>query len=586
MSIIRLFKTNVILPTPIKWDNLKVMAKNPELEEFLSKQRRESEERAAQRKAEESGLDYLDLVSVRTPTEIRAMELVKEKDARDALLVPVQLVGKKLVVAAYDPEKPETKEIIENLKKEYDVRVVISSKSGLGHTWNYYEYIKEEGGEISGGINIKPEEIENIKNNIKGLDEFSSAMENFKEANVSQILETVLGGAIGLEASDIHLEPGEEKNSLRIRIDGMLRIISQNISPKTYKSLITRIKLLSNLKLNIKDEAQDGRFTIGLPERDIEIRTSVIPSEYGETAVLRILDPDTLKVDLEELGWREDDLEIIRKEVDKPNGLILNTGPTGSGKTTTLYAFLRRRVSSETKIITIEDPIEYHIEGISQTQVDRDSGYTFSNGLRSILRQDPDIILVGEIRDKETAEIALNASLTGHMVFSTLHTNHAVGAIPRLLDLGAKPNILGPAVSVIIAQRLVRKLCKKCRKPVEISGETGEKIDKFLNNLPERVNREKYQKPEIYEASPEGCEECNKTGYKGRTSIFEIIPVTSTVEEEIYKNPTETDLRKLVKKQGTVFMQEDGILKVLEGITDFSEVERLTGPISWTNEEI
>ncbi|KXB08224.1 hypothetical protein AKJ56_01650 [candidate division MSBL1 archaeon SCGC-AAA382N08] len=439
---------------------------------------------------------------------------------------------------------------------------------------------------MTGSVNIDPEEIKKLNEKINTLQDFSLTVKNFENPRISQLLETFLGGAIALQASDIHLEPAEEASTFRIRIDGMLHAISKEISEKTHKSLVTRIKLLSNLKLNVHDTPQDGRFTINLPERDIEIRTSVIPSEYGETIVLRLLDPKALKINLEELGWRKDDLEIIKKEVDRPNGLILNTGPTGSGKTTTLYAFLRRKVKPEIKIITIEDPIEYHIEGISQTQVDKEAGYNFSNGLRSILRQDPDVILVGEIRDRETTDIALNASLTGHMVFSTLHTNHAVGAIPRLLDLGAKPNILAPAVSLIIAQRLVRKLCDKCKKSAEVSGEGKEEINEFLEGLPKRVDKEEYKDFQIYKADPEGCDACNHTGYKGRTSIFEIIPVTDKIEEKIYENPTEIELRELAKEQGTVFMQEDGVLKVLEGITDFQEVERLTGPIEWIKDTL
>jgi type II secretory ATPase GspE/PulE/Tfp pilus assembly ATPase PilB-like protein len=268
-------------------------------------------------------------------------------------------------------------------------------------------------------------------------------------------------------------------------------------------------------------------------------------------------------------------LKIAEAEIKKPNGLILNTGPTGSGKTTTLYAFLRRITVPEVKIITIEDPIEYHLPGISQTQVDAGASYTFASGLRSILRQDPDVILVGEIRDKETAEIALNASLTGHMVFSTLHTNDAVGAIPRLLDLGAKPQTLGPALSLIIAQRLVRILCQKCKTEQEIK----EKIEKFLETLPERVNKKDYQEFKIY--SPKGCAECGNLGFRGRTSIFELFVVSEKMEELIYKNPTELDLKDLAKTENSVSMQEDGVLKVLKGITNFGEVERLTGKIAW-----
>ena len=259
--------------------------------------------------------------------------------------------------------------------------------------------------------------------------------------------------------------------------------------------------------------------------------------------------------------------------------MILNTGPTGSGKTTTLYAFLRKVSRPEIKIITVEDPIEYHLSGISQTQVDLDANYTFASGLRSILRQDPNIILVGEIRDKETAEIALNASLTGHIVFSTLHTNDAVGAIPRLLDLGIQTNILGPSLSLVIGQRLVRKLCPDCKIKKEMDAKTAENIKKLISNLPGRVNKNEYSEFDIYEAK--GCDKCGRLGYKGRTSIFELLQADEAIETAIYKNPTEIELKELAKKQGMVTMQEDGVLKILKGITSFEEVERLTGPIIW-----
>jgi type IV pilus assembly protein PilB len=364
-----------------------------------------------------------------------------------------------------------------------------------------------------------------------------------------------------------------------LRIDGLLHSVFSGFKPAVYKSIITRVKLLSNLKLNVQDQPQDGRFTISLTDRAIEIRTSIIPSEYGETAVLRILDPSSLKVNLEDLGWRSDDMAIVEREIKKPNGLILNTGPTGSGKTTTLYAFLRKVSRPELKIITVEDPIEYHLEGISQTQVDTDSGYTFASGLRSILRQDPNVILVGEIRDKETAEIALNASLTGHIVFSTLHTNDAVGAIPRLLDLGILTNILGPSLDLIIAQRLVRRLCPKCKTRKAASADLEAKIRKLITSLPGRVKKSDYAKPDLYEAK--GCDACGHLGYKGRVSIFELLLVDETIEAAIYGNPTEIQLKGLAKKQGMVTMQEDGILKVLTGVTSFEEVERLTGQITW-----
>jgi type II secretory ATPase GspE/PulE/Tfp pilus assembly ATPase PilB-like protein len=449
----------------------------------------------------------------------------------------------------------------------------------LKHAWEYYSYVVPEGKEIAGKVEIDEKNLEDIRKAVKSFDDLSKAIHEFKSPLTSKLLEIILGGALALRTSDIHCEPTEQAGALRFRIDGVLHTIVSDIVKHSYELIVTRIKLLSNLKINITNIPQDGRFTVRLKDRDIEIRTSIIPSEYGETVVMRLLDPLSLKVNLEELGWRPDDLEIVKKEIKKPNGLILNTGPTGSGKTTTLYAFLKYVQRPEIKIITVEDPVEYHLPGISQTQVDPDANYTFASGLRSILRQDPNVILVGEIRDKETAEIALNAALTGHIVFSTLHTNDAIGAIPRFIDLGAKPQVLGPALTLVIAQRLVRVLCPDCKREKKLTDAAREKISKFIEGLPPRVNKADYNNFKIYETG--GCEKCGKLGYKGRTSIFELFRVDEDVELAIYKNPTEIELKNLAKQQGMTTMQEDGMLKVLKGVTSIEEVERLTGKVEW-----
>ncbi|MEW6617449.1 MAG: GspE/PulE family protein [Patescibacteria group bacterium] len=548
------------------------------LQEQLQKQRKIAEENDAKRRATQLGIPYLDLIGSKTPIELKALGVIKEEEAKKALITPFQIDQKKLFVAAFNPALPESKTLIESLKQKFELHIVISSMLSLHHGWSYYQYVGEVK-EISGSVEINEAHIKEFQSEIKSLTDFSSALKNFKSPYTSQILEIILAGAMAMKTSDIHLEPSENENSLRLRVDGLLHTIFSEFTPLVYKSVVTRIKLLSNLKLNIHNEAQDGRFTIRLSDRDIEVRTSVIPSEYGETLVLRLLDPLSLKANLEELGWRTDDLDIIKKEIDRPNGLILNTGPTGSGKTTTLYAFLKYITDPEIKIITIEDPIEYHLEGISQTQVDADANYTFASGLRSILRQDPDIVLVGEIRDKETAEIAMNASLTGHLVFSTLHTNDAVGAIPRLIDLGAKTQIIGPALNLVIAQRLVRVLCPECRVPIAINDEQKEKIKNFIEKLPARVDKKEYETYTIY--GPKGCPACAGIGYKGRISIFELFAISEKIEELIYKNPTELELKEIAQKEGMVMLQEDGFLKVLKGKTSIAEVERLAGKIEW-----
>ena len=280
-----------------------------------------------------------------------------------------------------------------------------------------------------------------------------------------------------------------------------------------------------------------------------------------------------------DLGLRKDDLEIIESELKRPNGMVLNTGPTGSGKTTTLYAFLKHKRSPEVKIITIEDPIEYHLEGIEQTQVDPEANYTFANGLRSLMRQDPDIILIGEIRDKETAEIAIQAALTGHLVFSTIHANQGSGAIPRLVDLGVKPTSIGPALNLIIAQRLVKRLCENCKVKVRIEPGIKNKFDKFLKNMPERVDKEGHREINLYE--PKSCAKCQGSGYKGRVAIYELLKVSKEIEQLMNKGAGEIEIQEFAAKQGMVTMQQDGILKVISGITTIEEVEKVTGPVDF-----
>ena len=310
------------------------MFQTKDLDEELKKQRREAEENDAKRRAKKAGLDYLDLISTKVPTEIKAMVLVPEKEAKDAQLVPLQLVRKTLIVAVFDPDDERARRIIDNLKKKYEVKLVVSSVTGLQHAWAYYQYISTQK-EISGSVDIDESRLDKAQGSIKSLEDLTKNIKGFDSPYTSQILEIVLSGAMALGASDIHLEPNEKAGELRLRIDGLLHTVFEEFNPMVYKSIITRIKLLSNLKLNVQDQPQDGRFTISLKDRSIEIRTSIIPSEYGETAVLRLLDPSSLKVNLEDLGWRADDLAIVDAEIKKPNGLILNTGPTGSGKTTT-----------------------------------------------------------------------------------------------------------------------------------------------------------------------------------------------------------------------------------------------------------
>ncbi|MGH7249622.1 MAG: GspE/PulE family protein, partial [Minisyncoccia bacterium] len=343
-----------------------------------------------------------------------------------------------------------------------------------------------------------------------------------------------------------------------------------------YKLLNSRIKLLSGMKLT-SNIAQDGRFSIMEEKEELSIRTSLIPGAYGESIVMRILDPRSIQVKLEDIGIEPYLFSVIEKEIAKPNGLILVTGPTGSGKTTSLYAFLRRIYSSEIKIITIEDPVEYHLTGITQTQTNDERGYTFVEGLRSALRQDPDVVMVGEIRDKETAETAVQAALTGHMVFSTLHTNNAAGVIPRLIDLGVNPKILVSALSLSIAQRLVRKLCVVCKKEYTPSEEENKSIKLVMESIKsEGKSLTNYNiKPDapIKIFTAVGCDKCNMTGFKGRIGIFEAIKTDEAIEKIIPENPSEHEIKKVARTQGILSMRQDGLVKILTGVTSFAEVQ-------------
>jgi len=323
--------------------------------------------------------------------------------------------------------------------------------------------------------------------------------------------------------------------------------------------------------------AQDGRFSIVEEAEEISIRSSMIPGAYGESIVMRILDPKSIQVKLEDLGIEPFLFSIIEEEIAKPNGLILVTGPTGSGKTTTLYAFLRKIYSPEIKIITIEDPIEYHLTGITQTQTNDEKGYTFLEGLRSGLRQDPDVVMIGEIRDAETAKIAIEAALTGHMVFSTLHTNNAAGVIPRLIDLDANPKIMVSALSLSIAQRLVRKLCPFCKIEKAPDEKEAKTMKIIMDGIKEEgKNLSNYNiNPDapIKFFSPVGCDKCNVTGYKGRIGIFEAIKTDEAIEKIIPENPSEREIKKIARAQGILSMRQDGIVKILNGITSFEEVQ-------------
>ena len=542
----------------------------------LSRIRRESEERTVSRRAAKIGKKYLNLST--TPITIEALAILPEAVAKEAGIVVIEKKANRIAVAAIDPKNAKTEKVIRDLENNYGVTVFVVSESSLKYALDYYKFAEKQTEDITGEISAKKKEIkEEDLLTLDGIKKFLDK-EELSGSKANEILEIIFKGALANRASDIHFEPTGKEAKLRLRIDGLLHDV-YTFELKFYSFIVSRIKLLSGLKLNVSNEPQDGRFTISFTQKDVEVRVAVAPAQFGEVIVMRLLDPDAINLDLKQLGLREDDLEIIEKELKRPNGLILNTGPTGSGKTTTLYAFLQHKKTPEIKIITIEDPIEYRISGIEQTQVDEESGYDFASGLKSLMRQDPDIILVGEIRDKETAEIGIQAALTGHLVFSTVHANSASGAVPRLLDLNVKPVSIGPALNLIIGQRLVRRLCANCRIPKTATNDLEDKVNNFLRKLPGRVNKDDYKEIKLFEAK--GCPACNGTGFKGRIAIYELLKTAPEMEDLIIKQTGETAIYRFAVGNGMMTMQQDGILKVISGITTFNEVENVTGPIEW-----
>ncbi|MFA6338573.1 MAG: GspE/PulE family protein [Candidatus Paceibacterota bacterium] len=533
---------------------------------------KEEEEKLAEVLSHKYGVKYIDLTRVAINTE--ALRLVPETDAREANLAPFGIVGKKVQVAIQSPNNEKTKIILEDLKKRnYILTIFMVSKSSLNRAWSRYTDLSFASQAKIGALDISNEDIIAFLEKVKSIKDIqvyiAEALTLKKTHRVSRLLSIIMGGALSTSASDVHIEPEEGYTRLRYRLDGVL-INVVNFDKETYEFLLSRIKLVAGLKLNIKNNAQDGRFSINIKDVDIEVRTSTLPGAYGESIVMRLLNPKSISVPLEELGFEPKLFKILENEIAKPNGMILNTGPTGSGKTTTLYAFLKRVHTPEVKIITIEDPIEYHLPGIVQTQVDKKKEYTFSSGLRASLRQDPDIIMVGEIRDNETAEIALHSALTGHLVFSTLHTNNAAGTYPRLIDLGINSRILSSAINVAMAQRLVRILCPKCKKPGVITDAYKKLIDNALKAMPKDI-----EIPPIQVWEPVGCDFCNNTGYKGRIGVFEAILTDEATEEVIKDNPSEREVKKASLAQGIPDMQQDGVIKALRGTTSLAELERV-----------
>lgn len=540
-------------------------------EKLLADAHAPEEERYIQSMATKLGFDYVNLQGY--TINPAALGAIPEHKAKKAQLVGFELKQKNLQIAAKSPSDPGTRELIEELTKQrYVVTVYMCSTSSLEHAWKRYKDIQSSTEERKGVMEIDPALIEKMMEEIKEVGDVETSLNKIRTANsarrISETMQLVFAGALALGASDIHIEPEDTGIRLRYRFDGVLHDVV-DLQSFMHERMMSRLKLLSGMKLNRSAEAQDGRFTFDLGNKEVEIRSSVIPGALGESIVMRVLDPTVANFSLDKIELSDRLREVVMSELKKPNGLILTTGPTGSGKTTILYAFLKATLKEGVKIITIENPVEYKLDGIVQTQTDAE--YTFASGLRAILRQDPDIIMVGEIRDQEVATTAIHAAQTGHLVFSTLHTNSAVASFSRLIDLGVDSRMLGTSVNLIMGQRLVRILCEHCKKKREATATETAQIRQILSTHPGYTEVPSHFT--LFDAV--GCKECGDSGYRGRTGVFEAVLMDTAVEEAILRDPREHVIREAALPQRIPTMTQDGVDKVLAGKTSLAELERV-----------
>ncbi|MDA0659141.1 MAG: ATPase, T2SS/T4P/T4SS family [Planctomycetota bacterium] len=522
-----------------------------------------SDEQLVMALAEQMGMQVVTLSDTKIPEEI--LKLVTESMAQLYRVIPLRLEGNRLTVATCDPQNIAIQDELRTFLG-YDIRIVIATEREIKAAVDkYYSEQQETFEGIVSGLS-EDNELQKAAESIAGGGpiDLTSAEALADSAPVRKLLNMVLLMAIKEHASDIHFEPFEEEFRIRIKADGVL---FEMVPPPRHLAfaITTRIKVMANLDIAERRLPQDGRIELTLQGHPVDLRVSVLPTLFGESVVMRILDRSVVSLDLGKVGMDEGILKDFRSVMNKPNGIVLVTGPTGSGKTTTLYSALSELNEISEKIITTEDPVEYDIEGIVQIPIDHDIGNTFAQCLRSILRQDPDIILVGEIRDLETAEIAIQASLTGHLVFSTLHTNDAPGTITRLRDMGIATFMITATVEAILAQRLVRRICSKCKEPVEPN--TGQLMDLGIN--PKDAKGKFFYRGK-------GCDVCNNTGYKGRVGLFEFMLMNDDLREMILKNATTDELRKAAQKHGMITLRDYGVKFCFEGITSADEIIRET----------
>jgi type II secretory ATPase GspE/PulE/Tfp pilus assembly ATPase PilB-like protein len=538
------------------------------LEEKMKQVRLKEKEVETQVKASQIGFEHIDLQGF--PISPEALSLIPRAQAKEEKVIAFLFSGEEVRIGAVDPQK----EIIEEIKFQIaershaNVKVYMISENSFMVAEKLYDALPEVKAVVK-GVEIKQEEIERFQKEMEDLTNLDAMVQ---KVSTTDFVVLVIAAALQSGSSDIHIEAGEKSVVVRLRIDGILQKIA-SVKKEMWPKIVNRFKLISALKLNITTVPQDGRFTIFVGEgQKVDVRVSTLPTAFGESIVMRLLKPSAISLAFEELGIRGKAYEQLKREVERPNGMIITTGPTGSGKTTTLYAVLKKLNDEETKIITLEDPIEYKLEGISQSGMDKSKDYTFAKGLHSILRQDPDVIMVGELRDLETADVAIQAALTGHLVISTIHTNSAAGAVPRFLSMGVKPFLLAPALNAIIGQRLVRRVCKECKTEDTLDADTLQKVKDVLGKLtPDSGYEIDMENMKFWKGA--GCKVCHDTGYKGRMGIYEIFAMTPKIEQIILSGKvSEYQMQEIAIEQGMITMAQDGLLKALDGITSVEEV--------------
>jgi type IV pilus assembly protein PilB len=534
---------------------------------------REQEERHTQELAKKLNIAYINLSNYPIAPDILA--LIPKEIALQYQLIPYLKIGSEVKIGVANPGDKNVKRYLDKLSAETTLKfsIVLISRSSLFYGILAYEKGEKEEQEKK-DVAVKEKE-ETFEEEIKDM---ASAAMAAKKVTATRLLDVIMTGAVKTKASDVHIEPSENDFLIRYRIDGVLQDVVR-LPKNQYRLLLSRIKFLAKLRMDESSEPQDGRFSIKSASGMIDLRVSILPSAGGESIVIRLLGQEKEMLRLDKLGFRPDALSVMRAAISRPHGMILTSGPTGSGKSSTLYAILMELNKTNVKIITLEDPVEYKIDGVEQSQVKKDEGYTFAAGLRASLRQDPDIIMVGEVRDAETAEIAVQAALTGHLMLSTIHANSAPGVFVRLLDVGVKPFLLSGSINLVMAQRLVRKICQFCVEEYEPRPEVWQEIQKTLEPLKGTLDQNMQtllssSQPKLKRGK--GCPRCASSGFSGREVIIEVLVPNEEIEDLISKKASISEFARVAQASGMVSMEQDGLTRVLQGSTVVEEVWRVT----------